>query len=126
MFIHKLFSAFATPARVLLAGACAGIAQQSKLMFCRDLVPPAQIGFLEQTYALKLRCRTRIPSTFPQTHTFSIDLNGKPFARGVSNHPYHPAAGEAMVDVTAVSDLSGLIQQCAASKARRPPGCATV
>ncbi len=44
--------------------------------------------------------------------SFSIDLNGKPFARGVSNQSVTiPRLGEAMVDVTAVSDLSGLIQQ---------------
>jgi LEA14-like dessication related protein len=113
MPMHKLFSAFALVLALLLAGACAGTAQQSKLDVSIAELGAAQIGFLEQTYALKLRVQNPNPIDISTDGmSFSIDLNGKPFARGVSNQSVTiPRLGEAMVDVTAVSELSGLIQQ---------------
>ena len=113
MFIHKLFWAFALVLALLLAGGCAGITQKPKLDVSIAELGAAQIGLLEQTYALKLRVQNPSPVDISTDGmSFSIDLNGKPFARGVSNQSVTiPRLGEAMVDVTAVSDLSGLIQQ---------------
>ncbi|HKQ24553.1 MAG TPA: LEA type 2 family protein [Burkholderiales bacterium] len=113
MLIHKLFSTFALVLALLLAGACAGTGQQSKLDVSIAELGAGQIGLLEQTYSLKLRVQNPNPTDITTDGmSFSIDLNGKPFARGVSNQSVTiPRLGEAMVDVTAVSDLSGLIQQ---------------
>ncbi|MEX2015383.1 MAG: LEA type 2 family protein, partial [Candidatus Hydrogenedentales bacterium] len=74
---------------------------------------PAQIGVLEQTYSLKLRVQNPNPMDIATDGlSFDIEINGKPFARGVSNESVIiPRLGEAMVTVQAVSDLSGLIQQ---------------
>lgn len=113
MLIHKLLSAFALVLALLLAGGCAGIAQKPKLDVSIAELGPAQFGVLEQTYSLKLRVQNPNPVDISTDGlSFSIDINGKPFARGVSNQSITiPRLGEAMVDVTAVSDLSGLIQQ---------------
>ena len=113
MPIHKLFSTFALMIAMLLAGACAGIAQRPKLDVSITELAAAQIGVLEQTYSVKLRVQNPSPVDISTDGvSFSIDLNGKPFARGVSNQSVTiPRLGEAIVDVQAVSDLSGLIRQ---------------
>jgi LEA14-like dessication related protein len=113
MFIRKQFSTFALVFALLLAGACAGTAQRPKLDVSIAELAAAQIGVLEQTYSLKLRVQNPNPIDISADGlSFSIEVNGKPFARGVSNQSVTiPRFGETVVAVQAVSDLSGVIQQ---------------
>lgn len=73
----------------------------------------AQAGVLEQTYAMTLRVQN--PHNFEIVAdglSFSVETNGKLFARGVSNEPVViPRLGEAMVQVQAVSDTTRAIEQ---------------
>ncbi|MGH8595826.1 MAG: LEA type 2 family protein [Gammaproteobacteria bacterium] len=109
MRIRTMFSVFA----LFLAGACAGIPPQSRLDVSIAELSTTQIGLLEQTYSLELRVQNPNPiDIFIDGMSFSIEINAKPFARGVSNQSIAiPRLGEAMVTVQAVSDLSGVIEQ---------------
>jgi len=73
----------------------------------------AQAGVLEQTYAMTLRVQN--PNNFEIAAdglSFSVETNGKLFARGVSNEAVViPRLGEAMVQVQAVSDTSKAVEQ---------------
>jgi len=113
MLMHKLIYTFSLLLTLLLAGACAQTAQRPKLDVSITELGAAQIGVLEQTYSLKLRVQNPNPMDISTDGlSFDIEINGKPFARGVSNESVTiPRLGEAMVTVQAVSDLSGLIQQ---------------
>ncbi len=113
MLMHKLLYTFSLLLTLLLAGACAQTAQRPKLDVSITELGAAQIGVLEQTYSLKLRVQNPNPMDISTDGlSFDIEINGKPFARGVSNESVTiPRLGEAMVTVQAVSDLSGLIQQ---------------
>lgn len=68
---------------------------------------------LEQTWNLKLRIQNPNNHDIPADGMkYQIDVNGKPFARGVNNQSVLlPRLGEAMVQVQAISDLQSLIQQ---------------
>ncbi len=73
----------------------------------------ARMGMMEQTYDMVLRVQN--PNNFDiETDglSFDIETNGQPFARGVSNRSVSvPRLSEAMVNVTAVSDLTSVINQ---------------
>ena len=97
---------------VLLLGACAGM----------DVQPPSvtlagidviEAGLFEQRLALKLRVLNPNNVEIPISGlSFEVELNGEPFAKGVSNKPVTvPRLGEAVLDVTAVTGFAGLIRQ---------------
>ena len=97
---------------VLLLGACAGM----------DIQPPSvtlagidviEAGLFEQRLALKLRVLNPNNVEIPISGlSFEVELNGEPFAKGVSNKPVTvPRLGEAVLDVTAVTGFAGLIRQ---------------
>ncbi|HEX4986138.1 MAG TPA: LEA type 2 family protein [Burkholderiales bacterium] len=71
-------------------------------------IRPAEMSVLEQTYDLTLRVQN--PHNFDIDSNgmrFTLEANGKEFARGVSNQPAPiPRLGEAVVKVRAVSDVS--------------------
>ncbi len=73
----------------------------------------AQAGVLEQTYAMTWRVQN--PNNLEIAAdglSFSVESNGKLFARGVSNESVIiPRLGEAMVQVQAVSDTSKAVEQ---------------
>ncbi len=73
-------------------------------------------GLLEQRYGMTLRVLNPNEVDIPvEGLSFAIELNGKPFAKGVSNQSVTlPRLGEAMIDVDAVSSLSGLLRQLGA------------
>lgn len=68
---------------------------------------------LEQTWNLTLRIQNPNNYDIPADGMkYQIDVNGKPFARGVNNQSVMvPRLGEAIMQVQAVSDLSSVIQQ---------------
>ena len=76
-------------------------------------VKPAQFGLLEQEYAMKIRVQNPNGREIPvQGLSFALDLNSKPFAKGVSSQAVTiPAFGEVLLDVKAISTLGGLLDQ---------------
>ena len=72
-----------------------------------------QSSVLEQTWNLMLRIQNPNHYDIPADGMkYRIDVNGKPFARGVNNQSVMvPRLGEAMIRVQAISDLASVIQQ---------------
>ncbi len=72
-----------------------------------------EASLFEQRFTFKLRIQNPNDRDIPVTGmSFEVHLNDQPFAKGVSNKPVNlPRLGEAVVEVTAVSDLSGIIRQ---------------
>lgn len=102
-------------------GGCAGL----QLGMKKPEVTVANIrlldgNLLEQRFLLTLRVMNPNTSEIAiEGLTFKVDLNGQPFAKGVGNQPVVvPRLGEAMVDVTATTDLGGLLRQLKAFKGR--------
>jgi hypothetical protein len=53
--------------------------------------------------------------------SYAIELNGKPFAKGVSRQNQTvPAFGEVLLEVSAVSGLAGLLEQLSAMREAAP------
>jgi LEA14-like dessication related protein len=76
-------------------------------------ITPTQVGLFEQQYRIELRAQN--PTDAPiaiDGFAYELELNGKPFARGVSDeHAVVPRYGQVLLTATAVSSLSGLVQQ---------------
>lgn len=72
-----------------------------------------EAGLLEQRFALKLRVLNPNDADIPVTGlAFDIDINGQPFAKGVSNKSVLiPRLGEAVLEVDALSNLGGVLRQ---------------
>jgi LEA14-like dessication related protein len=70
-------------------------------------------GLIEQKLGLKLRIQNPNNVEIPvEGLSYEMELNGKPFAKGVA-HPQArvPAFGTAEIDTEAVSNLAGVISQ---------------
>lgn len=83
-----------------------------------------QTSVLEQTWSLKLRIQNPNNYDIPADGMkYRIDVNGKPFARGVNNQSVMvPRLGEAMIRVQAISDLPTVIQQIGDLRRLSPTG----
>ena len=76
-------------------------------------ITPTEVGLFEQQYKIGLRVQN------PSDHAIAIDgfayqieINGKPFAHGVSDESTTvPRFGQVVMSATAVSSLSGLVGQ---------------
>lgn len=71
------------------------------------------VGLFEQRFGLSLRVLNPNEVDIPvEGLSFTLELNGTDFASGVSNESVTiPRLGEALVDVQAVSSLTGLLHQ---------------
>ncbi|KAA3652997.1 MAG: hypothetical protein DWQ11_09770 [Proteobacteria bacterium] len=71
------------------------------------------VGLFEQRFGLSLRVLNPNDAEIPiDGLSFTVELNGKPFAKGVSNQAVTvPRLSEAMLEVEAVSSLTGLLRQ---------------
>jgi LEA14-like dessication related protein len=102
----------AAMALALLVG-CASTPKMEPLDVTLSDIVPAQMGILEQQYQVKLRVQN--PNNFDiplEGVAYQIDLNDKAFAKGVGQQSVTvPKFGEAVLDVTAVSSLSGVLAQ---------------
>ena len=103
----------ASLALTVLAG-CAG----SRLRPLKPEVSVADIRLvegtlLEQRFLVTLRVSNPNRFNIPvEGLSFTLDLNGQPFARGVGNKPVIiPQLGEALVEVSATAGLAGLLRQ---------------
>lgn len=71
------------------------------------------VGLFEQRYVLQLRVRNPNDSDIPVDGLdFEVEVNGMPFASGVSStRTTLPRQGEALLDVTATSNLASFLRQ---------------
>jgi len=97
---------------VMLAAGCAGLRLQSPPVTLVSM-NVIEASLFEQRFAFKLRVQNPNDIDIPLTGvSFEIKLNDQPFAKGVSNKPVSlPPLGEAVLEVTAVSDVSSLLRR---------------
>jgi LEA14-like dessication related protein len=103
-------------AMVLLALAGCGGRHKEQVAVVDVTISSLNMGpstVLEQTWNLTLRIQNPNNYDIPADGMkFGIEVNGRPFAKGVDNQAYLiPRLGEATVQVKAISDLPALIQQ---------------
>ena len=72
-----------------------------------------EVGLLEQRFAFGLRVMNPNDTDIPISGvSFEVLLNGRLFARGVSDKPVNlRGLSETLLEVTAVSDLAGILGQ---------------
>jgi LEA14-like dessication related protein len=97
---------------LLLLG-CATTPKMEPLEVTLSDVVPGQMSILEQEYQVKLRVQN--PNNFDialDGAAYQIELNGKAFAKGVARQSVTvPKYGDATLEGTAISDLSGVLSQ---------------
>lgn len=107
---------FALAALLAVLSGCAGLGplQQPPEVSLAD-VEVAGIGLLEQQLRLRIRVLNPNDVGFAiDGMAFDLQLNGKPFARGVSDRRIEvPRYGQAIIEADAVSGLAGLLRQIA-------------
>ena len=103
-------------------GFCGALALSACATLPGSLTPPEvsladlrliDVGLFEQRFGLSLRVLNPNNVDIPVDGLdFTLELNGTTFATGVSNQSVTiPRLGEAMVEVQAVSTLTGLLHQ---------------
>jgi LEA14-like dessication related protein len=97
---------------MLLIG-CATTPKVEPLEVTLSDVVPGQMSIFEQEYQVKLRVQN--PNNFDialDGAAYQIELNGKAFAKGVAKQSVMvPKYGDAIIDGTCISDLSGVLGQ---------------
>ena len=96
-----------------LAG-CAGLgALKEKPEVSLAGVELQEFALFEQRFGIKLRIRNPNDVDLPiSALVFDVELNGQPFARGMSNKAVTvPRYGEAVLEASAVSQLGGMLRQ---------------
>jgi LEA14-like dessication related protein len=109
---------------LLVLGACAGLPLgMEPLSVTLADVRPSQMGLLEQEFMMKIRVQNPNNVEVPlQGVAFSVELNGKNFAKGVSRQDGTvPAFGDVVLDVKAISTLGDVLNQVGALR-DGPPG----
>lgn len=108
---HFLAAAGAT-ALAALAGCATHVGGEPPSVTVADL-QLVEATLFEQKFALKLRVLNPNDWDIPiDGLSFTLELNGKDFARGVSNKPVVvPRFGEAVIDATAVVGIGGVLRQ---------------
>lgn len=110
--ISKPFAAL-----VLVLGLLGGCASQGPLEEPPRIsmigLKPVEIGLLEQRYSVRLRVQNPNRTDLGiQGMNYSIEVNEREFARGVSDKEVLiPAFGEGIVEVSVISNLSSIIRQ---------------
>jgi len=109
--IRKFFLTAVLSIALLTAG-CAGLKIQSPTVTLAGM-EVIEAGLFEQRFAFKLRVQNPNDSEISITGlSFSVEINGRPFAKGVSDKPATvPRFGEALLEVAAVSNITGILRQ---------------
>jgi LEA14-like dessication related protein len=96
----------------LVLGGCAGLFLKAPSVTLAD-IKIIDVGLLEQRFAFKLRIQNPNDREIAVTGlSFVVEINEKPFAKGVSNKPVTiPRLEEQILEVTAVSSLFGILGQ---------------
>ncbi|MCW5620850.1 MAG: LEA type 2 family protein [Burkholderiales bacterium] len=108
---------------LLALSACAGMpGGMEPLSVTLADVRPSQMGLLEQEYMMKLRVQNPNGIDVPlQGVAFSVELNGKTFAKGVSRqNEVVPAFGDVLLEVKAISSLGDVLNQVSGLRAGAP------
>ena len=110
--LRAALPAAALLAALLLLGGCAGLGIKTPSITVAD-ISVLEASVFEQRLAIKLRILNPNKVEIPITGlTFDVDLNGEPFAKGVSNKSVTvPPLSEAVLEVTAVTGFAGIIRQ---------------
>jgi LEA14-like dessication related protein len=97
---------------VLLIGGCTGMGLRTPSVTLAG-IEVVEAGLFEQRLAIKLRVMNPNNAEIPiHGLTFEVELNGEPFAKGVSDKAVTvPRLGEAVLEVTAVTGFAGVIRQ---------------
>lgn len=97
---------------VMMLSGCAGLRLESPSVTLVSM-NVIDVSLFEQRFAFKLRVQNPNDMDIPITGlSFEVRLNDQPFARGVSNKEVAlPRMSEALMEVTAVSDLSSVMRQ---------------
>ena len=97
----------------LLIGACALFGVREPLNVTIANLTPIEVGLLEQRYALKVRLLNPNDAEIAfDGVVFDLEINGKPFAKGVSSQSsVIPRFGEAVIDVQVVSGIQNILRQ---------------
>ena len=97
---------------VLLLGGCAGMQLQTPSVTLAG-IEVIDANLFEQRLALKLRVLNPNTVEIPINGlNFEVELNGEPFAKGVSDRAVIvPRLGEAVLEVTAFSGFAGILRQ---------------
>jgi LEA14-like dessication related protein len=108
---RRIFFILLLSATFLLSG-CAGLRLQSPSVTVANM-NLIEANLLEQRFVFKLRIQNPNDMDIPITGmSFEIILNDQSFAKGVSNKAVKLARlSETLLEVTAVSDLSGILRQ---------------
>jgi LEA14-like dessication related protein len=93
--------------------ACAGWEIREPLNVTIANLQPLEVGLLEQRYAIKVRVLNPNDTEIAfDGIAFDVDINGKPFAKGVSSKAgLVPRFGEALIELTVVSGLQNILRQ---------------
>lgn len=85
-------------------------------------IRPLEMTLTEQRYALQLRIMNPNDTALPvRGLDYSVEVNRRPFAYGVSNQAVDiPALGEAVLDVEVVSSLLDLLRQVQGASDGKP------
>ncbi len=93
--------------------ACAGWGMREPLGVTIADITPLEMSLLEQRYAVKVRLLNPNDAEIAfDGVAFDLEINGKPFAKGVSGRGgVVPRFGEALVDLQVVTGLHDILRQ---------------
>ena len=97
---------------LLLLGGCAALSLKAPSVTLAD-IKVLEAGLFEQRFGFKLRVQNPNDKEIAISGmSFMVEINGKPFARGVSNQGVTvPRLEERILEVTAVSNLYSILSQ---------------
>lgn len=100
-------------ALALALSACAGWPPREPLGVTIAEFTPLEMSVLEQRYAVKVRLLNPNDTEIAfDGVAFDLEINGQPFAKGVSNQGgVVPRFGEALIDLQVVSGLQHILRQ---------------
>ena len=109
---RKLISTFILFAFWILVGGCAALLFKPPTVTLAG-IEVIEANLFEQRFVFKLRVQNPNNADISLTGgSFTVELNGRPLATGVSNKPITvPRLTGKILEVNAVSDLSGILRQ---------------
>lgn len=108
----------------LMLSACATLQDESAPKIKLVNIQPEEMGLFDQHYRVELRVINRSPRPLQvRGISFSLELNGRDFADGVSNHEVViPGLSSAKIQAELSSSLFGVLNQVMEMTNRGEPG----
>lgn len=121
--VHRHLIGIAVVAAMLLGVGCAALTGVNAPRVNVSNVTPQDVTLFEQKFLVQLRIQN--PNDFDlevRGMTFSLDLNGKSFATGLSNRQVTiPRFGSELVEVEMFSGTAGILRQLTGLTSRGQP-----